>query len=276
MTTRTNADGAGQRALRLGPVHVPTAVDEVMDRLLTAIALGEFVPGERLPAERELARLLNVSRSTVHEGLRQLQAGGALEVRRGRLGGSFVRDSWNEFSAAAVARTLVPHREELEQLCDLRCRFEEVVARTAAERRTVRQARELRDLLAVFAAASTPEEDHAADLAVHEAVLRATRNPQMAQLSHDLLARVSFGLPIEPYDHRFSKRALAEHTALVEAIHDGRVDDAGTIARRHFSMSARTLRAVIARGDDELPVGTASEAGDLPVGQDSDKTGKVG
>ena len=65
--------------------------------------------------------------------------------------------------------------------------------------------------------------------------------------SHDLLARVALGLPIEPYSRRVYRRALAEHTALVEAVVEGRVEDAGRAARGHFAMSTRTLRAVMSR-----------------------------
>lgn len=237
-----------QGANALSPMRLQTAVDEVVDRLLTALALGEYVPGERLPSEREMARLLTVSRNTVHEAMGRLREAGVVEVRLGRTGGSFVRESWNQISAGAVGRTLVPRRLELEQLCDLRCRYEEVVARTAAERRTARQAIQLRGLLGAFADARTPEEEHAADIAVHEAVLQATRNRQMMQLSHDLLARVTLGVPIEPYNRRVFRRALSEHTALIEAVADGRVEDAGLIARQHFTMSTRTLRAVMSRG----------------------------
>lgn len=235
----------------LGPLRVATAVDEVVDRLLTAMALGEFVPGQRLPAERELARLLGVSRSTVSEALGRLRAAGVVEVRRGRSGGSFVQESWNALSAAAVGRTLVPRRSELEQLCDLRCRWEEVVARTAAERRTPRQAGELTERLERFAAARTPEEQHAADIAVHAAVLASARNEQMTRLSQELLAKVAVGAPVEPFERRFYRRALVEHTALVGAVVDGEVELAGSTARRHFTMSARTLRAVLERGEPD-------------------------
>ncbi len=238
---------AAVRSGALVPVRVSTAVDEVVDRLVTAMALGEFVPGQRLPAERELARLLGVSRGTVTEALGRLRAAGVVEVRRGRTGGSFVQESWNELSAAAVSRTLVPHRSELEQLCDLRCRWEEVVARTAAERRTQKQARQLGAALLAFEQARSLEEQHAADIGLHDGVLAAARNAQMAVLSRDLLAKVAVGTPIEPFERKFYRRALTEHTSLVEAVVDGRVDDAGAIARKHFTMSARTLRAVMAR-----------------------------
>lgn len=251
MSLERVGDGRAQSGRTLRPLRVPSAVDEVVDRLLTALALGEFVPGERLPAERELARLLSVSRNTVHEAMGRLREADVVEVRLGRAGGAFVQDSWNQTSAAAVGRTLVPRRSELEQLCDLRCRYEEMVARTAAERRTAPQARELRRLLVEFEVATTPQQEHAADIGLHEAVLTATRNPAMRQVSHDLLARVALGLPIEPYDRKVFRRAVVEHTTLVEAIVDRRVEDAGGLAREHFSMSTRTLQSVMSRGTPE-------------------------
>ena len=46
-----------------------TAGERIAERFVTAIALGEFVPGQRLPPERELAAMLEVSRTTVREAL---------------------------------------------------------------------------------------------------------------------------------------------------------------------------------------------------------------
>lgn len=245
-------DGVGDAHRGLGPLHVPSMVDEVVDRLLTAIALGEFVPGERLPAEREMARLLRVSRNTVREAFGRMREAEIVEVRRGRTGGAYVRESWTRASAAAVRRTLVPRRSELDELCDLRCRYEEVVARTAAERHTATEGAELRKLAVAYRVTATPQGQHAADIALHEAMLRATHNPQMAALSHELLAKVSLGLPIEPYERRNHDRAAREHATLVEAVVERRVEDAGRLAREHFSMSTRTLRAVLERGAAEM------------------------
>lgn len=92
----------------LQPVTVRTAVDEAADRLLTAIALGEFSVGERLPTERELTAALGVSRPTVRAAIARLRAIGCIDVVRGRTGGHFVRTGWQRESAAAVQRTLVP------------------------------------------------------------------------------------------------------------------------------------------------------------------------
>lgn len=232
----------------MGPVRLASAVDEVTDRLLTAVALGDFLPGERLPGERELARVLGVSRSTVHAALGRLRLAGVVETRRGRSGGAFVLASWAATSRAAVQRTLVRRRPELDQLLDLRGLVEGMVARAAAERRTPVDIERLRSALSDFEQARTPAEEHAADTAIHAAVLAATGNPQITALSSDLLARVSSGFAIEPYSREVYQRALAEHTALVTAVVDGEAETAGALARDHFSMTARTLRRVMSRG----------------------------
>ena len=60
----------------LAPITLRTAGERIAERFVTAIALGEFVPGQRLPPERELAAMLEVSRTTVREALQRLQAAG--------------------------------------------------------------------------------------------------------------------------------------------------------------------------------------------------------
>ena len=232
----------------LGPVHVVTAVDEVADRLVTAIALGDFLPGGRLPAERELCRLLGVSRTTVRDAIARLRDGGVVDIRRGRSGGAYVRDSWTGGSARAVRRTLGPRLPEIEQLLDLRARVEELVARTAAERRRPGDVTALRTALTCFRGAQDPADEHLWDTRIHDAVLAAAANPWITTLSRDLLARVSVGFPIEPYRVEVFEQALAEHEALVGAVVDGDVERAGTVARTHFELSADALRATVSRG----------------------------
>jgi GntR family transcriptional repressor for pyruvate dehydrogenase complex len=258
---------AGSGVSMTRPLQMPSAVDEVADRLLTAVAIGEFLPGERLPVERSLAQLLGVSRTTVHEAMGRLRSAGIVEVRRGRAGGAFVRGDWSANSAAAVARTIGPRSGQLEQLFDLRELVESMVARAAAERRTPEDIRSLRAGLAAFASARTPQEEHAADTAVHRAVTEATGNPQVASLTQGLLATITVGFPIEPYSRDVFDRALAEHTALVDAVCDGDVERAGAVAQSHFAMTARTVRGVLRRGLD--PAGTVG-SGDAPAHEGDD------
>ena len=74
----------------LRPVREGNAFEETVERLLTVIKLGLVGPGERFPAERELAAQFGISRLTLREALRELQQAGYVESRRGRSGGTFV------------------------------------------------------------------------------------------------------------------------------------------------------------------------------------------
>jgi DNA-binding FadR family transcriptional regulator len=74
----------------LRPVRAGNALEETVERLLTVVKLGVVGPGERFPAERDLAAQLGISRLTLRQAIRELQQAGYVESRRGRFGGTFV------------------------------------------------------------------------------------------------------------------------------------------------------------------------------------------
>ncbi|HYC80286.1 MAG TPA: GntR family transcriptional regulator, partial [Solirubrobacterales bacterium] len=74
------------------PVRPPSTFEETVERLGTAIRLGLLAPGSQLPPERELARRLRISRSTLRQALTTLVQSGHLVSLRGRKGGTFVAE----------------------------------------------------------------------------------------------------------------------------------------------------------------------------------------
>ena len=74
----------------LRPVRQGNAFEETVERLLTVIKLGLVGPGERFPAERELAAQLGISRLTLREAIGAMAQAGYVQSRRGRFGGTFV------------------------------------------------------------------------------------------------------------------------------------------------------------------------------------------
>ncbi|WP_327086566.1 FCD domain-containing protein [Nonomuraea sp. NBC_01738] len=234
----------------LSPVKVRSVATEVADRLMTAVAIGEYLPGERLPGERELASILDVSRATVREAIGRLQAVGIVEIRRGRTGGAYVRASWTEATASAVRRTLVPRWAELEQLFDLYSLVEGMVAATAAARRTDSDLSAIKIGLDAYATAGSLREEQLADRAFHAAIVTATHNPKIRTLSQEVLTRVALGFPVEPYgddDREGYERALREHRALYEAIGDGDTARARTLAEGHFAITSEIMRGMLER-----------------------------
>jgi DNA-binding FadR family transcriptional regulator len=232
----------------LEPVKLRSGAEHVADRLVTAIALGEFVPGQRLPSERDLASTLGVSRTTVREAIQRLAAIGYVEVRRGRTGGAFVLEAMGPEANEMIRRTLLPEWSNLEALFDLRELIEPLIARTAAARITPADAGEIRAALAGYVDAGDDREaSRAADQAVHAAIAKATGNPYLASLSGQIRRQISLGFGAEPYSREIRARAVKDHTALVEAVIAGKATTAGRIAERHFRLTETVLRDLVSR-----------------------------
>jgi DNA-binding FadR family transcriptional regulator len=249
LTLAGSGDGA-PLATALAPVHLRNAGEHVADRLVTAIALGEYITGQRLPSERELAALLAVNRASVREALHRLAEAGYVEIRRGRTGGAYVQAAWGPESEARVQRTLATDWPAFEELFDLRRLVEPVIAASAAERRDDAQMAVIRAANAAYLAAENDREaSRAADQALHLAIATATGNRYLVDLSQQIRARVSLGFQAEPFSLDLRERAKVQHGQLVDAIDGRRADEAGAIAREHFSMTETALRELLGRVD---------------------------
>ena len=230
----------------------PTRVDEITDRLITAIAIGEYLPGTRLPVERELAQSLRVGRMTVRAALARLVDGGLLETRRGRGGGSYVLQQWRESSTDAVNRTLVRRLGELRDRCDAVCRIHGAICRAAAESRTDADVAALSEALGSFRAARSGAEAQHADSRLHLAIMDAAHNPVLKKVLIDLEASVNIGAPVHPWGEpetmaAMERRALHDHEHLVAAIVASRADEAEAIARAHVAIDFEVIVAASRR-----------------------------
>jgi DNA-binding FadR family transcriptional regulator len=231
----------------LAPVPMRTAGERIAERLVTAVALGEFVPGQRLPTERELASMLEVSRTTVREALQRLAASGYVTTRRGRGGGTFVQAGLGPESDEMIRRTLLPAWAELGELLDFRRLTEQLIARTAAQRRDDHDIAAIRDAVELYAAAPDREASRHADHALHQSIARATHNSRLVELSARNRREVSFGFDAEPYSAEVRRRAERQHPRLAEAVIAGEPGPAADLAASHFSLTEDMLRELHAR-----------------------------
>jgi GntR family transcriptional regulator, transcriptional repressor for pyruvate dehydrogenase complex len=231
----------------LTPIALRTAGERIAERIVTAIALGEFVPEQRLPTERELATMLEVSRTTVREALQRLQVAGYVTTRRGRGGGTFVRTGRGPDADGMIARTLVPAWADLTDLLDFRLLVEQLIARSAAERRDDRDIAVIRGAVAGYARAADRDASSLADHALHQAIARATHNARLVELSAKLRRDISLGFDAEPYSPQLRHLALAHHPSLAEAVIAGEPEAAARIAAEHFALTEEMLRGLHAR-----------------------------
>jgi len=231
----------------LVPVPMRTAGERIAERLVTAIALGEFEPGQRLPTERELSATLEVSRTTVREALQRLQTAGYVTTKRGRGGGTFIQTGAGPGSDEMIKRTLAPAWDQLTELLDYRRLVEQLIARTAAERRSEADIDTIRRAVGEYEHATGRDARRLADHALHQAIARATHNSRLVDLSARIRREVGLGFDAEPYTPAMRQRALRQHPTLAGAVIAGDSARAARLAASHFSLTDDTLAELRAR-----------------------------
>ncbi len=249
-TTRQFLSGLDDEII--GTMRLHRAPQQVADRLLTAIAVGIYAPGDRLPPERELAGILGVSRQTLRLALEQLLAKDIVSIKRGRQGGTIVRPitkSSRVFQSAF--RTLDPLGESFNELLDYRNLIEQQIARTAAERREERDVEIISLALQRYREASSAQESRSADHDLHDSIATATKNPYLRRLSRTLIAASNLGFLQDPFSLSLREQALLSHESLVTAIIDQDAHSAAQVAKEHFlTTSSAPWRELVARIHD--------------------------
>lgn len=153
----------------------------VFEDLLEQIVQGDYAPDQALPAEGELAAAANVSRLTVREALKKLQAQNVVKVKRGL--GTFVNPTaqWTDLEAilrAAAASADTPDMSL--RLLEIRRMVETGAAELAALHATDEDLDRMQESISTLERAHAAEDLDAvtaADLAFHDAVFRASANP---------------------------------------------------------------------------------------------------
>ncbi|MCT1829981.1 GntR family transcriptional regulator [Brevibacterium luteolum] len=213
-------------ASSLSPLPDNSKVASIVDRLVTAIAAGDFLPGTRLPSERALAESLNVGRNTVRSAIKALAEQGIIETRRGRNGGAFVLKTETATTREAVARVFGGDVSKLEETVDAIALAYALAAETAAMRHEPDDLVKISTALSDFRDAvseQNPQRAQLSDAAFHRAIVDATKQPTLHRLILDLDRAVSLGAPLhvwgsEEQQGPMQKRALADHEAIYAAI----------------------------------------------------------
>jgi GntR family transcriptional regulator, transcriptional repressor for pyruvate dehydrogenase complex len=101
-------------------------------RIKRQISSGKLTPGEKLPAEREMARRYKTSRVSVREAYRSLEELGVLVIRRGADGGAFIAEPGHNAVQRSLSIVLRLGRTSHQELTEARLMIEPPIARLAA------------------------------------------------------------------------------------------------------------------------------------------------
>jgi DNA-binding FadR family transcriptional regulator len=118
------------------PGRTRRVFEEICERIRNQLISGELKPGDRLPAERDLAEMYQVSRTAVHEALIILEIVGLLKLRKGRNGGAFISDHSPGLFTRSFRDMLDFGQASLEMLLEARAIIQVAVVQAACERAT--------------------------------------------------------------------------------------------------------------------------------------------
>ncbi len=202
--------------IKLGtPINQNALVDQVIDRITSALIHRELKPGDRLPTETELMTSLGVGRSSVREAVKVLQAMGIVEVHRGD--GTYVATKASGSALNPMLYQLLIEPGTMKDIMELRRMFEPAFTVLAAQNATpedierIQQARlHFEDLVAQ--GKHTGDED----VRFHEAILQATRNPYVIRIGEVILK--IFIESVSKSVRKVPHTAVEDHRKICDAI----------------------------------------------------------
>jgi GntR family transcriptional regulator, transcriptional repressor for pyruvate dehydrogenase complex len=214
--------------------------DEALRQILDLIFQGKLPPGSRLPAERELAELIGVSRNTLRDALNKLEARGYIE-RRDR-SGNYVCTAIPQTLSAPLEEIVAKDVVGLRDIVDIRKALETWAARKAADTPTADMLKELKNCLKTMKANLALRSDEQfnryseADGRFHEIIAGMTGNPVYVHLFHyfTALLRRSMTITRELMQEPFAEHNLKAHENIFAAISAADPEAAERAMKEHF------------------------------------------
>jgi GntR family transcriptional repressor for pyruvate dehydrogenase complex len=224
----------------IDPERRGTTSEEVISQLREMIHRGELRPGDRLPPERDLARLLGVSRPTLRAGIRSLAAVGVLHSRQGA--GTFVvkADGPPSLDSSPLRLMASLHGFTSGEMFEARMSLEMSVAGLAAERATGDQLASMAEEVAgMFASLDDPEQFLIHDVRFHQMIAAASGNRILTSLMN-MVATILFDTRIKTVKRATDLKESAEmHRQVYRAIRERNPEAASEAMHAHLIHAKR-------------------------------------
>ncbi len=211
---------------------------KVYDYIESRIISGEIEPGERLPSEAELGRMLNVSRVSVRAGIEKLAAIGLVRKKKG--GGTYVRQPESENYLSVFTPTLLHNTDYLE-LMEIRRALDSLGVQLCAENVSESGVRKLRKILDRMEHAKDEDEFFELDKRFHLLISKYSENRFLYNI-HLIIWDVLQKRLRDKYDTVTGKDRVDEHHQILEAITHKDADLARVYTVRHLEKIIDTFK----------------------------------
>ncbi|MFZ5642630.1 MAG: FadR/GntR family transcriptional regulator [Bacillota bacterium] len=163
--------------------------ERIVSQIKNLMYEGTIRPGDKLPPERELAEIMNVSRTSVREAIKTLSAMGLVSIKKGH--GVFVSEANLGSVINRMGDALILKRDEIDQLFEIRKVLETQAAQWAAERATYEEMQALKELVEEAKEAcnsdTNPEIVTTHDTRFHNTVVEASHNNVLGMVMSGML-----------------------------------------------------------------------------------------
>ena len=241
---------------------------QIREQLERAIVLGEFKPGERLPSERELSSAFGVSRVSVREALRWLEAVGMITVAAGR--GCFVAEARNGF-ALPLRRWLSIHCNEVLELLKVREALDALAAEEVTRNADASTKARIVDASEAFENAVSSVDPLSVerlvelDMAFHDLLADASESFLLALLVRDLNAYLSEAREITLATDERQRKSAAEHQAIVDAVLAQDPSRARAAAAAHVASARASVMQLVTEDHSQRGSRFTSDNSDAPA-----------
>lgn len=203
---------------RWSRVRANTASGQIVTQIREALFNGELMPGDVLGSEKDLAAQFGVSRITIRDALRTLEATGIVDIKVGAGGGARIAAGNPDQFADALAIQLKLIGVNEREMIDAQLGVEVMAAKIAAERATDADVARLRGLLRdAEALADDPVEFTRASLDFHLGVVETSQNRALVA-QFRALQHLIWGAYLPNTTPTVAKRVLKGHRRLLAAI----------------------------------------------------------
>ena len=229
-------------------VQVDKVSDKIVAQLEELVQEGKLSPGDKLPSERELIKILGVGRSSLREALNKLETMGYVEIKKRK--GIFVKSLDSMLAFDPLKKMMQEDKAKLVQLYEVREDIEVANAYWAALARSSGDLIEIEKCLAAF---TTPQGGYTfswqKDQAFHGAVARATHNffrlhvvMSIYDFSREFIQPLIEGFAQPP---EMQKLIVDQHQAIDEAIKAQDTERAQKTMAKHLAWARESLVSLL-------------------------------
>jgi GntR family transcriptional repressor for pyruvate dehydrogenase complex len=228
------------------PIRKRSVPEAIIQEIRSLIDAGHLVPGSKLPGERELAQLMNVSRPSLREALKVLSLLGVIENRPGS--GTFLASASDQWPIEPFSILFLLKKSTLFEIFDARKILEGGVAALAANHRSDEDLKAMEETLEKMRLhLGNPEKYTKYELEFHRTVIEAAGNRVIADLMEKLYKLLKETRARIYQKYSFKIRAYRDqdyknHMTICNAIKEGDAQTAAKAMADHLLDFEKRLR----------------------------------